>query len=241
MERVRNGLENATIPLCLSLFVLAAGLAHMVLPVPSFAELFATLQAFFREYGLPALLVAAFIEGIFLFSFYIPGSLVIVLGVIVSADDPKRLVAIGVACWIGVNLAMVVDYAIGRYGLHRLFARIGATAAVAGTERWMQRFGRAAIFLAAVHPNLLALVMVCAGIARAPLLMTLAEAAAATAAFIPLALLVAWAILRNIALDEANPLPVVLGLLLLWGAVLFIRGYSRNDRDRRAARGHHPL
>ena len=49
----------------------------------------------------------------------------------------------------------------------------------------------------------------------------------ATAVFIPLTLLVAWAMLRNIAIDEANPLPVMLGLLLLWGAVLFVRGYSR--------------
>jgi membrane protein DedA with SNARE-associated domain len=229
VERLRAGLENALLPLCLSLFVLLAGLAHMVLPVPSFIELFALLQAFFREYGLAALLVAAFVEGLFLFSFYIPGSLVIVLGVIVSADNPRRLAAIGLACWIGVNLAMVVDYAIGRYGLHRLLAGIGATAAVASTERWMQRFGRGAIFLAAVHPNLLSLVMVCAGIARTPLLVALAEAALATAVFIPLTLTVAWLMLRNIAVDEANPLPVVLGLLLLWGAVLFIRGYSRKQ------------
>jgi membrane protein DedA with SNARE-associated domain len=227
MERLRAGLENALLPLCLSLFVLVAGLAHMVLPVPSLTELFALLQAFFRDYGIPALLVAAFIEGIFLFSFYIPGSLVIVLGVIIFADDPHRLAAIGLVCWIGVNLAMIVDYAVGRYGLYRLLASFGATAAVAGTERWMQRFGRAAILVAAVHPNLLSLVMVCAGIARTPLLAALAEAALATAVFIPLTLLVAWAMLRNIAIDEANPLPVMLGLLLLWGAVLFVRGYSR--------------
>jgi len=229
MERLRAGLENAVLPLSLSLFVLLAGLAHLVLPVPSFTELFALLQAFFREYGLPALLVAAFIEGIFLFSFYIPGSLVIVLGVIVSADDPRRLAAIGLACWIGVNLAMVVDYAIGRYGLYRMLAGLGARAAVAGTEQWMQRFGRAAILLAAIHPNLLSLVMVCAGIARTPPLVALAEAALATALFIPVTLAIAWLALRNIAVDEANPMPVMLGLLLLWGAVLFIRGYSRKQ------------
>jgi membrane protein DedA with SNARE-associated domain len=227
MERVRAGLENALLPLCLSLFVLLAGLAHWVLPVPSLTELFALLQAFFRAYGLWALLVAAFIEGIFLFSFYIPGSLVIVLGVIVSADDPRRLAAIGVACWIGVNLAMVVDYAIGRYGLHRLLAGLGATTAVASTERWMQRFGRAAIFLAAIHPNLLSLAMVCAGTARTPPVVALAEAALATAVFIPLTLSVVWLMLRNIVVEEANPMPVMLGLLLLWGAILFIRGYSR--------------
>ena len=230
MERLRNGLENAALPLCFGLFVLAAGLAHTVLPVPSFAELFGALQALFREYGLPALLVAAFLEGIFLFSFYIPGSLVIVLGVIISADDPRRLAAIGLVCWIGVNLAMVLDYVIGRYGLYRLFASLGATAAVASTQRWMQRFGRAAILLAALHPNLLALVMVCAGVARAPFLITMGAAAAATAGFIPLALFVAWLTLRSVAVDQANPLPVVLGLFLLWGAFLFVRGYSRKGR-----------
>jgi membrane protein DedA with SNARE-associated domain len=229
MERLRAGLENALLPLCLSLFVLLAGLAHLVLPVPSFTELFALLQAFFRDYGLPALLVAAFIEGIFLFSFYVPGSLVIVLGVIISANDPRRLAAIGVVCWIGVNLAMAVDYAIGRYGLYRMLAAFGTRAAVAGTEQWMQRFGRASILLAAVHPNLLSLVMVCAGIARAPPLVALAEAALATAVFIPVTLAIAWLALRNIAIDEANPMPVMLGLLLMWGAVLFIRGYSRKQ------------
>jgi membrane protein DedA with SNARE-associated domain len=229
MERLRNGLGNAALPLCLSLFVLTAGLAHRVLPVPSFTELFAALQAFYREYGVPALLVAAFLEGIFLLSFYIPGSLVIVLGVILSADDPQRLIAIGFACWIGVNLAMVADYAIGRYGLYRLFAGLGATAAVASTERWMKRFGRAAILVAAVHPNLLSLIMVYAGIARAPLLGTLTQAAAATAGFIPLSVIIVWLTLRNTAIEETNPLPVALGLLLLWSAVLFIRGYRGKD------------
>ena len=201
--------------MCLSLFVLLAGLARLVLPVPSFAELFALLQAFFRDYGLPALLVAAFLEGIFLFSFYIPGSLVIVLGVIVSADDPRRLAAIGLACWIGVNLAMVVDYAIGRYGLHRLLAGIGATAAVAGTERWMQRWSSGD--LSRRHPPQSAVAGDGLRRHRAhPMLVALAEAALATAVFIPLTLTVAWLMLRNIAVDEANPLPVVLGLLLLW-------------------------
>ena len=44
-----------------------------------------------------------------------------------------------------------------------------------------------------------------------------------------LAVLAGMLALRNIAVDEANPMPVMLGLLLMWGAVLFIRGYSRKQ------------
>jgi membrane protein DedA with SNARE-associated domain len=230
MQRLQDGLANAALPLCLGLVVLIAGLAHLVLPVPSIPALFAALKGFFHDYGIPALLLSAFLEGLFVFSFYVPGSLVIVFGVILAADAPERLIAIGIACWVGVTLAMIVDYAIGRFGLHRLFSALGGDAAVAGTQAWMEKWGRAAIFLAAVHPNLLALVVVCAGIARAPFGATIGAAAAASALWIPLVLLVAWSVFRAVDLGEADPLPVVLGLFALWAVALFIRGFHRSTR-----------
>lgn len=230
MQPLRDGLANAALPLCLGLVVLLAGFAHLVLPVPSIQALFVTLKDFFQDYGIPALLLSAFLEGLFVFSFYVPGSLVIIVGVILAADAPGRLIAIGIACWVGVTLAMIVDYAIGRFGLHRLFSVLGGDAAVTGTQAWMEKWGGAAIFLAAVHPNLLALVVVCAGIARAPFLATIASAALASALWIPLMLFLSWSVFRGVDLNAADPLPVVVGLFALWAAVLFIRGFLRSAR-----------
>ncbi|MBI1309128.1 MAG: hypothetical protein GC129_04660 [Proteobacteria bacterium] len=164
----RPHLAQAAFPLTNAVLLTIFALAAPSLGIPELAELTTTAQTWFAHYGFPILFISAFLEALYMVNFYFPGSLIIVLAVLLSPKTFSALALVTAICWLAFMAANLVNYALGRYGFYRLFNFLGAEDMLRRTSKFLARYGHLTTFLAAFHPNWLALVMVCYGMSRFP-------------------------------------------------------------------------
>ena len=93
--------------------------------IPSEAELIPLARAYFNEYGLVTVFVGAVAEGLLLIGIYLPGTFIILLGVILANGDPGRLVVIWAVTIAGLLCSYTANYAMGRFGWYRLLVAYG--------------------------------------------------------------------------------------------------------------------
>lgn len=173
--RIRWGehFENAAFALFMTVSVTVYSVVASYGILPDMDGLIAALRGFFATYGTLALFVSALIEGIFMVSLYLPGSMVILAAILFSDRSMDDLLVITAVCWAAFMLAALVNYALGYYGFYRIFNMLGARRLLRNTQAWMARYGIWAFVLSAFHPNYIAIVEVAAGIARMELFKTL--------------------------------------------------------------------
>ncbi|MEK7133703.1 MAG: VTT domain-containing protein [Patescibacteria group bacterium] len=179
-------------------------------------------KGFFERYGLFALYVAAVIESLFMISLYFPGSLVVVLAILVSDRSIPALGAIVVIGWASVLTATAINYWWGKEGFYRLLLWLGSERTVADMQAWLEKRGRWAIFLSAVHPNILAITNICMGIARAGLARTLLLSFAAILFWIPAQVYILGFVLPD-PKESTALLQWVIAAALVWMGVREVR------------------
>lgn len=189
-------------------------------------------RMFFEQYGLIALFVAAFIESLFMVSFYFPGSFVVVLAILVSDRSFFSLAVIVLIGWASVLSATIVNYWLGKEGFYRLLLRLGSETVVERMQAWLDKRGHLALFLSAMHPNLLAIATICMGIARAGLRKTLLLSFVALLFWIPLQVYLLGFVLPNPLENTALLYAVVVAGLIIWGGFLVVKEYrSKGPQD----------
>lgn len=219
-------LERAAMPLCVCAGLLLMEYAAKPLGLPSVETLVSFFKSAFETYGLWALAIAAFIEGVFLVSFYLPGSLVIFSAILFSDRSYGALSEIVAICWIAFMLAAIVNYAIGYHGVYRSFKALGANRLIADTQKWMERYGLLTYAIAAFHPNYISMVEVCGGVSRQGLLKTLAMAGAAMAISGPLLVFGSALFIDSIVQEDGmgNMFIIFIGIFALWALGTLAKG-----------------
>ncbi len=212
-------LERAAMPLGVCAGLLAMEYAAKPLGLPSVETLVAFFKHAFETYGLWALAIAAFIEGVFLVSFYLPGSLVIFSAILFSDRSYGALSEILAICWIAFMLAAILNYAIGYHGFYRAFKKLGAERLITETQSWMNRYGLLTYAVAAFHPNYIGMVEVCSGVSRQGLLKTLAMAGGAMCITGPILVFGSALFIDSIVQEDGmgNMFLVFIGIFALWG------------------------
>ena len=208
-------------------FALAVGFSFAILyreslGLPGIDTYTDIAKGFFDRYGLFALYVAAVIESLFMISFYFPGSLVVVIAILVSDRSIPALGVIVLIGWASVLTATVANYWLGKEGLYRLLLHLGSERTVIDMQAWLEKRGRWAIFLSAAHPNFLAITNICMGIARKGLLRTLLLSFAAIIFWIPLQVYLLGFVLPD-PKESTELLQWVIAALLLWTGVREVR------------------
>src|SRR3989344_4865211 len=203
-------------------FALAVFFAIMIfvrepLGLPGIDALADIAKGFFERYGLVALYVAAVIESLFMISFYFPGSLVVILAILVSDRSIPALGAIVLIGWASVLTATVVNYWLGKEGAYRLLLKLGSEQSIYDMQAWLEKRGRWAIFFSAVHPNLLAITNICMGIARAGLLRTLTLSFISILFWIPVQVYILGFILPDPKESTALLQWIIVAGLVAWG------------------------
>jgi membrane protein DedA with SNARE-associated domain len=174
-------------------------------------------KGFFERYGLIALYISAVIESLFMISFYFPGSLVVVVAILVSDRSIPALGAIVLIGWASVLTATVINYWLGKEGFYRLLLHLGSEKSVIEMQAWLEKRGRWAIFFSGVHPNILAITNICMGIARAGLLKTLALSFIAIAFWIPVQVYILGFVLPDPKESTALLQWIIVAGLVAWG------------------------
>lgn len=219
-------LERAAMPLGMCLTLLLVEALWKPLGLPPVDVIVGYLKGAFETYGLWALAISAFIEGVFLVSFYLPGSMVIFSAILFSDRSFGALSEILAICWIAFMMAAIVNYYIGYFGLYRFFRYLGANRIIADTQSWMQRYGKLTYALSAFHPNYISMVEVCSGVGRQGLPQTLLMAGAAMAISGPVLVFGSALFIDSIVQEDnmGSMFAVFVGLFGLWAASILAKG-----------------
>ena len=133
--------------------------------MPPTNELEEIARQWFARYGLPALLISAVVEGMLLVGGYFPGIFVIFLSVILTKSPFEAAIVVSVAT-VGLFIAHLINYALGKYGWYRLLVRFGLKGAIENEREKVTKRGVLAIFLSYWLPSAAALTDTAAGIMR---------------------------------------------------------------------------
>lgn len=167
LNAMRYYLRLLAIPLLFLLLFGSLFVIWEIIDLPSDEELVGIVQGWFDSYGLPAVLLGSFIEGILLVGNYFPGAFIIFLGVILASSIPQAVAVIAVVT-VGLFIAHIFNYALGRYGWYRLLVRFGLKGSVEQAREKLVKKGPIAILLSYWLPNLGALTDTAAGIIHMP-------------------------------------------------------------------------
>jgi membrane protein DedA with SNARE-associated domain len=138
--------------------------AYLAFDVPRGPELMEIARGYYARYGYPVVFLAAIAEGLLFINWYVPGSLVMVFGVLFARQaglNPVVMVALIVG---GFFVTSVLNYFVGRYGWYRVLLALGLKEPLHAMKRRVERHGHKAILVTYLHPNLGALAATCAGI-----------------------------------------------------------------------------
>ena len=79
-------------------------------------------------------------------SFYLPGSFVIVLAVIVSDKSIYSLTLLGASSWVGFTIANVCNYYLGRFGYFRVLLFLGKNKLIEDMKKWLDKNASKTLF-----------------------------------------------------------------------------------------------
>ena len=163
----KNYLKKLSLPLTCIAIVLSLSLIWHLFDFPPREEMIVMAKSYFEQYGLVTVFLASLIEGMLLVGWYLPGGLVIFLGVILSAGNPERAILSVLATVAGLFVAYLTSYALGRYGWYKLFMALGLKGPLRDAQAKFEKQSFKAIYATYWQPNLAGLISTSAGILHA--------------------------------------------------------------------------
>jgi membrane protein DedA with SNARE-associated domain len=167
----------------LLLIVLSLYLVWLALDLPTETELVPIARAYFEKYGLLTVFLGALGEGFFLIGLYLPGTFLILIGILLAGDDLGQLVRLWAVIVAGLVCSYSIDYAMGKFGWYRLFVAYGLREPLDKARARLAARGVSAIFTSFWQINIAALTATAAGILQFSYLKFLICAACAAAAW----------------------------------------------------------
>lgn len=158
--------DKIKLPLFIILFFVALSFLWQFLGLPPEEKLIEMAKVYFAKYGVLTVLVAAIFEGALLAGWYIPGGIVIFLGVIFSIDLSQVILSVS-ATIIGFLIAYIINFYTGKYGWYKVLLKFGVKKSLDKAEKEFGAHGFKTIYLSYWEPNLASLISTAAGIAQA--------------------------------------------------------------------------
>lgn len=227
-RRVYQFIKPGMLPFTLAAVIaLVVALNSWLDVLPSARVITKTAQAWYSSYGLIVLVLAGLIEGLFLIGLYFPGSLIIAVSVFALPSSLPTYIAIALTATATFTVTAIINYAIGYYGVCKLFRRIGAERQIKRMDRFLMRWGKLILVVTAANPTYLAVAMISYGIARERLRTLLAIVIPATLIWMSLATAIIAMLSTSISLTGSAPWIdwILIGLLIAWGIGLIVRSH----------------
>ena len=162
--------ENKKIFLYIALLVIVLalyfGLIYLLkyLGFPSSEEIIAFTQKYYETYGYSVVLVGALAEGALLINLYLPGSIVVALGVVFAKQAGLNIFLMLGLVVLGFFLTALFNYALGRFGWYHVLLKLGLQTPLEKMQSKVADKGLKILFTTYVHPNFGALAATAAGI-----------------------------------------------------------------------------
>ncbi len=223
-------LRYLAVPLVLLIVFGVFVVAYNLFGLPSFEELVALAQKFYARHLFWTVFIGALIEGLLVVNWYLPGSIVIVFGVIFARENLFDVIVTVALIILGFFITTLINYGLGRFGWYRLLLRFGLKEPLEKIKRKVEKAGLSIIFSTYIHPNLGALTATSAGILRYSF---------GTFVRYSIPALLGWNILWGFVVYftgsfvlKLMSVPAVSAVLILWIVILGVRYYkSRGARE----------
>lgn len=138
----------------------------LLLDLPPEETLTPIAKEYFKKYGAVAVFAAAVLEGLFVIGWYFPGSTIIVVCLIVAADDPLSFLTAAISAAVGLSAAYFINFVLGKHGWYRLLTRFGFGETIETAKKRLAQHGLTAIFLSYWQFGLASTTSTAAGILR---------------------------------------------------------------------------
>ncbi len=112
------------LPLFIIVFFILLSFIWKLFGLPPEEELIEMARGYFEEYGLITVFAAAIIEGELLAGWYVPGGLVIFLGVILSHSQEQAILSVSFTI-VGFLIAYIFNFFVGKYGWYKILLKLG--------------------------------------------------------------------------------------------------------------------
>ncbi len=167
-KHLKEFFKYASLPIILLGFFGVLVLLYKIFDLPSYAEINAWVKVLFDEHGYSVVFLGALAEGILLANWYLPGSVVVVMGVALAQEAGLSAPLVVSLIILGFLITALFNYALGRYGWYRLLAKFGLQDTLEKIKKRVEKHGLKIIFGTYFHPNVGALTATSAGILRLP-------------------------------------------------------------------------
>lgn len=229
---MKRYLRLLSIPLTFLVIYTSLAIAWRIFSLPPADVLAEIVGGWFDRYGTPALFFSSMLEGLLLIGSYFPGVFVIFLGVLV-ADNPMEAVVSVAVCTLGLVIAHIVNYILGKYGWYRILIKFGMSDAVEQSRIKLERRGLWAIPLSYWLPSVGALTNTAAGIMRLQFRKFLLFSVISSVFWYSLVGLIVY-VSGEKALEVAgggSANVYVFGVIVIWILILLIVDYRNKERN----------
>ncbi|MBU0577102.1 DedA family protein [Patescibacteria group bacterium] len=156
--------KYASLPIILLVIFAMLTIFYKIFDLPSYGEITAWVKDMFMVHGYWVVFLGAVAEGLLFANWYLPGSVVVVMGVAFAQESGLNVLWIVTLIVSGFMITAVINYALGRYGWYRLLMKFGLADALNKTKKRVEKHGLKIIFGTYFHPNIGALTSTSAGI-----------------------------------------------------------------------------
>jgi len=161
-------LKYAMLPIIILLILVLLGITFKLLGLPSFAEIKLYAEEIFVDHGYMLVFVGALAEGVLMLNWYLPGSVVIVMGTVFAAEAGYNVVAIVGLIILGFFITTLINYALGKYGWYKLLLKFGMGETLEKAKLRLEKHGPKIILGTYFHPNIGAFTATSAGVLKIP-------------------------------------------------------------------------
>lgn len=165
-KKLKEFLEYIKIPLVFLVIAILFVLLYKLLGLPSPDELVELAKNYYSRYGYWVVLFGALIEGALFVNWYLPGSIIMVLGVLFAKQNNQNIVLVIILIMLGFLTTSILNYFLGKYGWYHLFLKLGLKEPLEEIKKKVENKGLQIIFATYFHPNVGALTATSAGILK---------------------------------------------------------------------------
>src|SRR4051812_3708909 len=225
---MRRALKIIAFPLAVLAVFGLLYLIWLALDLPPEDTMVRIAKDYLDRHGILIVFIAAYLEGLLLIGWYFPGTLVIILALVLAGPDPVRVAQVAATAGIGLFAAYVTNFYAGKFGWYRLLLAFGLREPLENAQRRLNKYGLSAIFTTYWQANLASCISTAAGILQFPAARFVAYSFVAEALWVTF-----WAtlifFLGKAALSLAG-FRMILLLILIWIAVRLIYRWKFEKR-----------
>jgi membrane protein DedA with SNARE-associated domain len=155
----------ATIVLVFYIFLIYL---YKKLGLPSPEDIISFTQKYYEKYGYAVVLIGAIAEGALFINWYLPGSIVVALGVVFAKQAGLSVPIVLSLIITGFFLTAILNYLLGRFGWYHVFMKLGLEGPLKKVQEKVEHKGLRVLLSTYIHPNFGALAATAAGILRLP-------------------------------------------------------------------------